>query len=200
MGMENVMSQNHVVNSKTASVIETQQPLKLDPEAVMEQIRLLRLQMDEVTPLTPAQKRILRAQTRKQSDEVVAGTINVLGALDNVSLALGLRPGEVRQLQADWSRWNEVAGELRALLNGVDGANLVRRQRLALISAQAYSIGAQLARDPANSVLVPHIQEVKRLKSFSKRRKTAENPQSPTPDPAPAPPQEPTTTTNAPIS
>jgi hypothetical protein len=125
----------------------------------------------------------------------VAGTINVLGALDNVALALGLQPEEVRQLQADWSRWKEVAGELRALLNGVDGANLVRRQRLALISAQAYSIGAQLARDPANAVLVPHIQEVKRLKSFSKRRKTAENPQSPTPDPAPAPAQGTTTTT-----
>ena len=181
------MLHNPAVNSKTASAAETQPTVRLDPEAVVEQIRLLRLQMEELTPLTPAQKRILRAQTRKQSDEVVAGTINVLGALDNVALALGLQPEEVRQLQADWSRWNAVAGELRALLNGVDGGNLVRRQRLALISAQAYSIGAQLARNPANSVLVPHIQEVKRLKSFSKRRKAAENPQSPTPNPAPAP-------------
>jgi hypothetical protein len=189
------MLHNPAVDSKTASVAETQQPLRLDPEAIVEQIRMLRLQMEEVTPLTPAQRRILRAQTRKQSDEVVAGTINVLGALDNVALALGLQPEEVRQLQADWSRWKEVAGELRALLNGVDGANLVRRQRLSLISAQAYSIGAQLARDPANSVLVPHIQEVKRLKSFSNRRKTAENPQSPTPNPAPAPAQGTTTTT-----
>lgn len=183
------MLQNRVVNSKTASAAETQPPpVKLDPEAIVEQIRLLRSQMEEVTPLTPAQKRILRAQSRKQSDELLAGTINVLGALDNVAMAIGLQPEEVRQLQADWNRWNAVGGELRALLNGVDGANLVRRQRLALISAQAYSIGTQLARDPANSVLVPHIQEVKRLKSFSKRRKTAESPQSPTPKPAPAPP------------
>jgi len=191
------MSQNRVVlNSKTASAAETQPAtVRLDPVAVMEQIRLLRLQMEEVTPLTPAQRRLLCAQTRKQSDEVVAGTINVLGALDSVAMALGLQPEEVRQLQADWSRWKEVAGELRALLNGVEGANLVRRQRLALISEQAYSIGAQLARNPANAVLVPHIQEVKRLKSFSKRRKTAENPQSPTPDAAPAPAQGTTTTT-----
>jgi hypothetical protein len=190
------MSQNRVVlNSKTASAAETQPAVRLDPVAVMELIRQLRLQMEEVTPLTAAQRRLLRAQTRKQSDEVVAGTINVLGALDNVAMALGLQPEEVRQLQADWSRWKEVAGELRALLNGVDGANLVRRQRLALISAQAYSIGAQLARDPANAVLVPHIQEVKRLKSFSKRRKAAENPQSPTPDAAPAPAQGTTATT-----
>jgi hypothetical protein len=194
MGMENDMLQNRVVNSKTASAAETEPRVKLDPEAIVEQIRLLRSQMEEVTPLTPAQRRILREQSRKQSDAVLAGTINVLGALDNVALAIGLHPEEVRQLQADWNRWSAVGGELRALLNGVDGANLVRRQRLALISAQAYSIGTQLARDPANSVLVPHIQEVKRLKSFSKRRKTAESPQSPTPKPAPAPPPGTTTT------
>ncbi len=175
------MLQNRVVNSKKASAAETQPTVKLDPEAIVEQIRLLREQIEEVTPLTPAQRRILREQARQQSDVVLAGTINVLGALDNVAMALGLQPEEVRQLQADWNRWNTVAGELRALLNGVDGANLVRRQRLALISAQAYSIGVQLARDPANAMLVPHIQEVKRLKSFSKRRKTAESPQSPTP-------------------
>jgi hypothetical protein len=189
------MLPNRTISSKTVSPADTQPTVKLDPEAIVAQIRLLRAQMEEVIPLTPAQKRILRAQAQKQSDEMLAGTINVLGALDNVALALGLQPEEVRQLQADWSRWKEVAGELRALLNGVDGANLVRRQRLALISAQAYSIGAQLARDPANAVLVPHIQEVKRLKSFSKRRKAAENPQSPTPDAAPAPAQGTTTTT-----
>ena len=188
------MSNNQVVDPKTVSAVETQPTVILDPEAVVEQIRLLRSQMQEVTPLTPAQKRILRGQSQRQSDAVVAGSINVLGALDNVAIALGMHPEEVRRLQTDWSRWNAVAGELRALLNGVDGANLVRRQRLALISAQAYSIGTQLARDPANAVLVPHIQEVKRLKRVSKRRKTAENAQSPTPNPAPAPAQDATTT------
>jgi hypothetical protein len=177
------MSKNRVVNSKTASEAETQpQPVKLDPEVIVEQIRLLRSQMEEVTPLTPAQKRILREQARKQPEAVVAGAINVLGALDNVALAVGQHPEDVRQLQGDWNRWTAVAGELRALLDGVEGGNLVRRQRLALISAQAYSIGTQLARDPANSVLLPHIQEVKRLKRFSKRRKAAESAQPSTPD------------------
>jgi len=175
---------NKVDLSKAVSAIETQPPVKLDPEALVEQIRLLRSQMEEVTPLTPAQRRTLRAQSRNQSDAMVAGSLNVLGALDNVALAIGQQPEEVRQLQADWNRWAAVAGELRALLNGVDGANLVRRQRLALVSAQAYSIGAQLARDPANAILVPHIQEVKRLKRFSSRKKTAEKSHSPTPNAA----------------
>jgi len=175
---------NKVDLSNTVSAVETQPPAKLDPEAVVEQIRLLRSQMEEVTPLTTAQRRTLRAQSRKQSDAMVAGSLNVLGALDNVALAIGQQPEEVRQLQADWNRWAAVSGELRALLNGVDGANLVRRQRLALVAAQAYSIGTQLARDPANAILVPHIQEVKRLKRCSNRKKTAEKSHSPTPNAA----------------
>ncbi|HEX7154418.1 MAG TPA: hypothetical protein VF618_23230, partial [Thermoanaerobaculia bacterium] len=183
-----------VVAPNTVSVVDPQPAVMLDPETLVEQIRLLRAQMEEVTPLTPAQKRTLRAKSRKHSDAVLASTVNVIGALDNVALALGQQPEEVRRLQADWNRWTAVAGELRALLDGVDGANLVRRQRLALISAQAFAIGTQLARDPANAVLVPHIQEVKRLKSFANRKKTAENTPSPAPNPAPAPAQDTTTT------
>ena len=184
------MSNNQkAVAPNTGSAVATQPAVMLDPEAVVEQIRLLRSQMEDVTPLTPEQKRILRAQSRTQSDAVLASTVNVIGALDNVALALGQQPDEVRRLQSDWNRWMAVAGELRGLLDGVDGANLVRRQRLALISAQAYSIGTQLARDPANAVLVPHIQEVKRLKRFSRRRKSAESTEPPTPNPAAAPAQ-----------
>ena len=160
---------------------------KLDPEAVVEQIRSLRSQMEAVTPLTPAQKRLLRGQMRKQSDAILASSINMIGALDNVALAIGQKPEDVRRLQVDWNRWTAVADELRALLNGVEGANLVRRQRLSLVSAQAYSIGVQLARDPAHAVLVPHVQEVKRLKRFSNRRKAVEDPKPPAPKPDPAP-------------
>jgi hypothetical protein len=72
------------------------------------------------------------------------------------------------------------------MLNGIAGANLVRRQRIALITEQAYSIGSQLARDPAHAVLVPHVQEVKRLKrSAARRKKPAQAPAPEAPSPAP---------------
>jgi hypothetical protein len=155
------------------------QGTKLEPEALVEQIGVIRSQMEEVTPLTPEQKRLLRSRTRKQSDAVVASSINMIGALDNVALALGQKPDDVRKLQVDWNRWTAVADALRALLSGVEGANLIRRERLALLSAQAVSIGKQLARDPANAVLVPHVQEVKRLKKFQNRKKAVEDVQPP---------------------
>ncbi|HEY2324534.1 MAG TPA: hypothetical protein VGJ82_16865 [Thermoanaerobaculia bacterium] len=174
----------------THAAADTPQPqpaVTLDPETVVEQIRTLRSQISDVPQLTPAQKRQLRSRSRKPSDGIVASSINVIGALDTVAQAIGQKPEDVRQLQLDWTRWTAVADELRALLNGIDGANLMRRQQLVLISAQAYNIGTQLARNPANEVLVPHLQEVKRQKSLSNRKKKVEDPQTPTPKPAPAP-------------
>jgi len=171
-----------------ATAADTPQPpvTNLDPEVVVEQLRTIRSQMAEVKPLTPAQKRVLRDGSRKESDAILASSINVIGALDNVAQAIGQKPEDVRQLQTDWNRWTAVIDELRGLLNGVEGANLVRRQQLSLIAQQAFAIGTQLARNPDNSVLVPHIQELKRLKKVSSRKKKpAENPQTPTPSEAP---------------
>jgi hypothetical protein len=68
------------------------------------------------------------------------------------------------------NRWTAVEDELRTMLNGVSGANLIRRQRIALITAQAYT-GPQLSRDPANAVLVPHLREIKLLNRMQRRKK-----------------------------
>jgi hypothetical protein len=163
----------------TADTTQTLPTVKLDPETVVEQIRTLRSQMDELPQLTAAQKQKLRSRTRKQSDAVIASSVNVIGALDTIAQAIGQKPEDVRQLQLDWNRWTAVGDELRALLNGIDGANLIRKQQLILISAQAYNIGTQLARNPANEVLVPHLQEVKRQKSLSRRKKKVEDPKKP---------------------
>ncbi|HEX7138190.1 MAG TPA: hypothetical protein VF219_10100, partial [Vicinamibacterales bacterium] len=94
---------------------------------------------------------------------------------------------EVQALQDETNRWSAVENELKALWNGVSGANLVRRNRLALIAAQAYAIGTQLTRDPANVLLVPHVQEVKRLRKVANRKPPHKTPASPAPVPASQP-------------
>ena len=71
--------------------------------------------------------------------------------------------------------------ELRTMLEGVVGANLVRFQRVALIAGQAYNIGTQLARDPANAVLRPLVEEIRRLKRATRRKKPGEAAQPPSP-------------------
>lgn len=97
-----------------------------------------------------------------------------------VSQAVGQPASEVRQKYDEANRWTAVEDEVRALLSGIIGANLIRRQEVALLAAQAFNISAQLARNPANAALVPHVQEIKRLKSFARRKKPAPAPGTPT--------------------
>lgn len=156
-------------------------PSKLAPEEVIAQLRTVRSQIDAVEPLSKEQRKLVRQRLRSLAKPVVEAAINVIGVLDNVSQAIGQPLDEVRQLQSDTLRWEAVADEARAFLKGVEGANLIRRQRLAVIAAQAYTIGAQLAKDPPKSVLVPHVEEVKRLKGATRRKKAARVPDQSTP-------------------
>ena len=165
---------------------------KLTPEGVIAQLRTMRSQIDEVAPLTQEQRRRLKRRLRPHLQPVVDASINVIGVLDNVSQAIGQPLDNVRQLQDDALRWDAAVDEARAFLKGLEGASLVRRQQLTMIAAQAYSIGSQLARDPAKAVLVPHVEEVKRLKGITRRRKTAQAHQTPAPPSTPpAPPSAP---------
>jgi hypothetical protein len=163
-------------------------PPKLTPEAVIEQIRALRSQIEDVTPLSKAQRNQLKQRTRSQPAPIVDASISVIGSSNTVAQAVGQPLDNVLQLQTDSVRWSHVADELRSFLRGVEGANLVRRERLAFIAAQAYSFGSQLARNPDNANLVPQVEEIKRLKSFARRKKAAPAPQPPSPPTAPAPP------------
>jgi hypothetical protein len=169
---------------------------KLTPEAVIEQLRSIQSQIDEVAPLSKQQRALLKTRLRTQPTPIVNASINVMDVSGNVSQAIGHALGDVRQIQDEALRWDAVIEQASAFLKGLEGANLVRRQRLAIIGRQAYAIGTQLAIDPANAVLVPHVEEVKRLKVASRRKKTAgasQTPEAPT-TPAPTTPAPSTTT------
>jgi hypothetical protein len=170
-------------------------PEKLTPEAVIEQIRALREQIGDVTPLSKAQRTQLKRRASKQPAPVVDASISVIGSSDMVAQAVGQPITDVLELQSVCVRWNLVADEIRSLLKGIEGANLVRREQLAFIASQAYSFGSQLVRNPVNAGLVPQVEEVKRLKGLTRRKKAAQVPQAPAPTPAPAPAPVPVTST-----
>jgi hypothetical protein len=156
----------------------------LTPEAVIAQLRTLRSQIEDVAPLSKDQRKLVKQRVRLHTKSVLEASINVIGVLDNVSQAIGQPLDDVRQLQDESLRWDAVVDEARAFLKGVEGGNLIRRERLTLIATQAYAIGTQLAKDPAKAVLLPHIEEVKRLKVVSRRKKAAQAPKPPAPAPA----------------
>jgi hypothetical protein len=172
---------NQVINpSVTANAADTPQPTTpLAPEAIVDQLRGIRSQIAEVTPLNAQQRASVRNRILA-SNEVMQASINAIGASPIVSNAVG-QAEDVRGLQEESNRWTAVEDELRGLLSGIAGANLIRRQRLSVIAGQTFAISKQLVRDPANAQLVPHVEEIKRLKSFALRKKPSHAPETPAP-------------------
>jgi hypothetical protein len=171
---------------------------KLTPQGVIEQLHTMTSQIEEVAPLTKEQRSLVKANLRQHKQPIVEASINVMAVIENVPQAIGQPLDEVRQMQTDAILWDSVIDAARRFLKGLEGANLVRRHRLALIGTQAYTIGTTLAKDPANAALVPTVEEVKKLKSLSRHKKAPQAPQPPAPTaPAPAPAHDASTTPKA---
>jgi hypothetical protein len=119
----------------------------------------------------------------------------VISASDTIGTAVGAPAEGVQTMVDEANRWEIVENELKATWKGVAGANLIRRQKITVITAQAYNIGKQLARVAGGQDLVPHLEEVKRQRSLSRRKKrAAQTPGTPgTPAPAPGAPTTPAT-------
>lgn len=152
-----------------------------DPETIVERLRAVRAMIGDLTVLTVRDRRTMR-RLGKISNAVLHASINIIGAHDAVERAVAHTPEAVRRMDDEANRWTAVEHELRTMLESVYSANLIRRRQIALITTQAYNIGRQLVRDPANAVLLPHVEEIQRLKSFARRKKrSAEEPEDPQP-------------------
>ena len=187
------MSQNQTLNT-TAPPADTPQPTtKLTPEAIIEQIRAMRSQVDEVTPVDKSQRNRLKQRARRQPAQVVEASLSVIGSSGTVAQAVGQPVEDVLQLQSDVARWALAAAEIQSFFQGIEGANLVRRERLAFIASQAYSFGSQLVRNPENADLLPQVEEIQRRR-VAARRKKAPAPETPAPAPTTPPPAHDTST------
>jgi hypothetical protein len=174
--------QNQVIQNPAAADAPQQTPA-VTPEGIIQQLRAVSAQIPEVSPLNAQQRDVLRrrAQTSKNG-EIVETSISMIGAADLVSQAVGQSADDVHAMCDESGRWAAVEDELRAMLNGIVGANLIRRQKIAVIAERAYGVGSQLARDPEHAVLVPHVEEIKRLRKLSRPKKRAKTPQPQTPN------------------
>ena len=89
-------------------------PLK--PEAMVEQLRALRLQIPEYSQITIADARSLR--TAAAADRLfVNASINAIGASPGVESALGITPEALRLEADDAVRWSAVEDELAGWLD-----------------------------------------------------------------------------------
>lgn len=172
-------------NTATAGA---QEPAAATPDSIIEQLRLIRQQIPEYTQLAIPDAKAIRRVAHINSDFIDAA-INAVGASDVVQTAVGRTNINLREENEDAGRWTAVEDELRAMLKGVVAANLVRRHRVGLAALQTYNISRQLIRQKEHADLLPHVQGMKRLSKFGRKRRLAQPPADPQPQPLPAPQQ-----------
>src|SRR5260221_7740994 len=158
-----VTQNNPQISPSQGATDTTPGTLMLSAQEVVDQLRTLQRQIPNIAPLTAEEREMARRQGRVPRT-VVDATISVIVNSDPVQSALGMPAEEVKQFVDDNAGWREVEDQFRAGLQGIADANLVRRQRAAILAARAYRIGQQVARDPRNAELRPHLDAVKRLK------------------------------------
>ena len=174
------MNQNQVIPNVPAAADTPQTAPMLTPEQFIEQLRTLLTQVPELPSLTKAERKLLQKQTRIPVTEAAAA-INGVEASAKAAGAVSQPTDQVRRKIDVEGRWAAVEAEVKAVLQGIADANLVRRQRITSFAIQAYGIGQQLARDPENTAVTQHVQEVKRLKALRRRKKPAAEPPPVTP-------------------
>jgi hypothetical protein len=181
--IENNSSIDNNNNSNTAAA-DTQ--TVLTPAQVLEQLRTLAASIPEIAPLTTKERRQMQ-KLGKVPVDVVLAQMDIIGVSDRVESAVGSTPEAAEELVAEDNRWTTVEGELQAILNGVRGANLIRRQKIQLLGAQSYGVGVLLARSEEHAELKPHVERVRRLKRLARGRKSApHSPETPAPQTPPA--------------
>ena len=114
-----------------AGAISGNEPPMLTPEEVIEQVRAMRDLIPECVPLPKEQKTQRLNRLARLDPAVVREAINAVGTSNLVQNAIGNTPEELIGAENEMSRWSLAENELRALLEGVSAANLVRRQQLA---------------------------------------------------------------------
>src|SRR5213075_1112742 len=144
-------------------------PSMLTPEEVVAQLRTMRDRIPDFTQLPTSTSRSL-VPVGSLTREFTLKSIHITGASQVVQDFVGTAPEAMLQNTSDDDRWSAVEEELRAMLKGVIAANLARRHRLGSAALLAYGISQQLVRKPEHANLIPHVEELKRLKRLGRRK------------------------------
>jgi hypothetical protein len=166
----------------------------ISPEAMVEQLRVLRAQIPQYAQLTVADARSLRTLASLNPDFAQAA-INSVGASPRVEAAVGQSAEELQAIAEAAGRWSTVEDELRAMLEGVSSGNLIRRHSLGRAALLTYAVSKKLVKEPEHADLLPHLAQMRRTNRLGHSRKSvapqapqpAPQPQAPAPAPTPEP-------------
>lgn len=148
------------------------------PEEIFEQLRAITDVIKADMEMLDSGKRKVLRDAARVPDEVVWLTVHAVGATEIIAQAIGMSADQLRDLIELSNRWSSAESELRTLLTGVQGAKLARRHQVAKIVARVFNIATQLAKDDAYGDLRTYVEEVKRIKSYERRKPKTKAPKT----------------------
>jgi hypothetical protein len=148
-------------------------PEPLPPETIIERLREIRAGLAGFQQLPLTVRKSMRTLANA-SPAFVQAAINTLGAAPEVVTIVRSTADELQQLVADAASWSAVEDEMRAVLAGVAAANLTRRHRIGTLAVQTYAVTKRAIRQSEHSSLISHVDEMRRLNRFGRKRAKAE--------------------------
>jgi len=142
----------------------------LTPEEVIEQLRALQERIPELAHLPQSRATDNIRRVARLNVDFAREAFAVVGESSVVQEVIGNTPDELHQAEDEAARWVAVESVLNRLLRGIVEANILRRQRIAHAALQVYNVSRELVKQEEHAHLRPHVQRMKRMPKFGRRR------------------------------
>lgn len=182
-----MLSKNAV--SQTNAAAAAQDPAVMTPEAIVEELRVLRAQIPNYTQLSVPESASLRTASTLNPDFTQAA-IDAIGASPRLEATVGHNAETLQSAFETAARLAKVEAELRAMLEGVSSAILTLRHGVGRAALLTYEVSKRLVKEPEHTDLLPHLASMRktnRLGRGSKPQPTGPAPVPSTPAPTPTP-------------
>ena len=141
-----------------------------DPQELVQRIRAMTEEIPGFQHLDLAKARSLVASV-KVTPEFLGIILSAIDASAVLRGSLGEDPEAIRFAAEFHATYSAVIDEAASFERGMRTTAAIWTNKGGTMALQAYQIAQQLIRDPANSELIPFVQEMKRLNKRGKRRK-----------------------------
>jgi hypothetical protein len=138
----------------------------IPPKEVMDGVRGIRERLG--FQRTTASEATARGRVARLSMDFIRAAFIAIAGSPQLLAILGRPLDDLRQDEEFASEWTAVGDELRALLNEVDTAVMLRRHRMGILALQTFQVTRQLVRDSNNANLLTHLEEMDRFNEFRK--------------------------------
>jgi hypothetical protein len=155
--------------------IDATPPALAAPQTLAEGLRYLQQRIPGFTHLSVKEKRS-RGRAANLDPEFIESGLHAAHAWADTKFFVRRTGEELREEQEEIRRWDQVVIELRAITDGIEGANTNRKHRLGKAILMIYAIlGGYIERGPSkNDYMRPYYENMKRAfrrtRAFRKKK------------------------------